>query len=574
MKKVIAWVFAVTLAVAGLIAVPVVANATSQDGACYTQGEDGVPNWVWSREQDRSSTNTYTPGSDEVKPTKEHKYKTVGTYWTVEHKKVRSKNSWTANELTWLGTNGTALGGNEWQLKDSVVNGANINPLTLPQQTWTSLPNGLAAYGGPSSSDVDYYITKSDLFGSDPGGFRQGPFSTTTWYSNGDWVENDPGSPWVIADTRDKPGTGSAATYGSWSGWTPALDNANGWTGDAPVVPDPILGSGDLADLTWNQHREQSVTSDVKPAGKGWVKGEQDGWKVEPVEPREIPCPVVNECANVLSGDTSTNLNPLWVNVDTRPAGHYEYVDGGLHVWTDTDASGSPDPRKVSLGRDLSFPLKHTGTLGIDYTNTGSFPYGPGVNLFVDFDDNGSVDGTLVFEEVYGQDLWLTGGSAQFVKDAAPSHTGGNGSENHGTIDGWLAAFPDAQVEGFAFALGSGVNGEGTIHSITVGCADFTFDYVAPPTEVTPQEPTAVDVCGADNIVVEVPADTETAVYAQVTNEDGSITVTATARDGYVFPEGTVSEWTFTDSGVVCPPDDETPPPPATPVKHRPHYTG
>ena len=35
---------------------------------------------------------------------------------------------------------------------------------------------------------------------------------------------------------------------------------------------------------------------------------------------------------------------------------------------------------------------------------------------------------------LYGNDWWLSNGSAQFVKDAAPSHVGGSGSDNDGTL--------------------------------------------------------------------------------------------------------------------------------------------
>ena len=47
------------------------------------------------------------------------------------------------------------------------------------------------------------------------------------------------------------------------------------------------------------------------------------------------------------------------------------------------------------------------------------------------------------------------------MKALAPSHTGGSGSANHGTLDQWRDAFPDAQVKAFGFSLGSGVKGDG-----------------------------------------------------------------------------------------------------------------
>lgn len=180
------------------------------------------------------------------------------------------------------------------------------------------------------------------------------------------------------------------------------------------------------------------------------------------------PCPVVTNACTPGQGDTSTNLNDLWTNVDTRSAGHLEYVDGGLHVWTDDNSSQA----KVSEGRAANFPLHDTGTISLDWT--GSTPP-PGVNLFVNFGADGT--GTLVYESVYGQDLWLTNGSSAAVKAHAPVNGGGNGSQWHGTIDQWLTAYPDATVTGFAYSLGSGVLGGGVIHSVTVNCATYAFDY-------------------------------------------------------------------------------------------------
>lgn len=191
------------------------------------------------------------------------------------------------------------------------------------------------------------------------------------------------------------------------------------------------------------------------------------------------PCfvPPTNVCVPG-EGDTSTNLNDLWVDVDTRSAGHREYVPGGLHVWTDDSSSQA----KVSEGRALSFPLQNTGTLALDWD--GSTPP-PGINLFVDFGADGT--GTLVYESVYGQDLWLTNGSSAAVKANAPVNGGGNGSQWHGTIDQWLAKYPQAQVTGVAYSLGSGVKGDGILRSLTVNCTVYAFDEAAIPEQPEPR---------------------------------------------------------------------------------------
>ncbi|NYJ08092.1 hypothetical protein [Petropleomorpha daqingensis] len=156
---------------------------------------------------------------------------------------------------------------------------------------------------------------------------------------------------------------------------------------------------------------------------------------------------------------------------DTRATGHYEVAGSGLRVWTE----GSTSTDKVAEYVDTNTPLADVGEPKLNLTNTsGSIP--PGFQLVVDFDGNGSADGILVGEPTfYGNDWWASNGSAPFVKAGAPSHTGGSGSENHGTLDAWRANFPDANVLAFGFSLGSGVQGDWTIDSIDFAGTPYTF---------------------------------------------------------------------------------------------------
>jgi len=66
---------------------------------------------------------------------------------------------------------------------------------------------------------------------------------------------------------------------------------------------------------------------------------------------------------------------------------------------------------------------------------------------------------------------------------------------------------------------------------------------------------TAVDMCGVTNDTLTVPKDTDQVSYAVVdTRVDGvgSVTVTASAKAGYVLKEGIVSSWTFTYTNEPC----------------------
>lgn len=166
---------------------------------------------------------------------------------------------------------------------------------------------------------------------------------------------------------------------------------------------------------------------------------------------------------------------------DTRATGHYEVQGTGLHIWTE----GNAGTDKVAEYVDTSSPLAGIGEPSLNYTtNSGTIP--PGYQIVVDFDGNGSADGILVGEPTsYGNDWWASNGSAQFVKDGAPSHIGGFGSANHGTLDQWRTAFPNAVVKAFGFSLGSGVFGDGVINSIEFNGTTYTF---AAPVVLTSKE--------------------------------------------------------------------------------------
>ena len=156
---------------------------------------------------------------------------------------------------------------------------------------------------------------------------------------------------------------------------------------------------------------------------------------------------------------------------DTRATGHYGVQGTGLHVWTE----GTTSTDKVAEYVATSAPLATVGEPSLEFTNTSGGGV-PGFQLVIDFDGNGSADGILVGEPgVYGNDWWASNGSAQFVKDGAPSHTGGFGSANHGTLDQWRAAFPNANVVAFGFSLGSGVKGDGVIDAINFDGTRYTF---------------------------------------------------------------------------------------------------
>ncbi|MEO7005745.1 MAG: hypothetical protein ABI275_00240 [Terrimesophilobacter sp.] len=155
---------------------------------------------------------------------------------------------------------------------------------------------------------------------------------------------------------------------------------------------------------------------------------------------------------------------------DTRSTGHYEVAGTGLHIWTE----GATSSDKVAEYVATNKPLAEVGEPSLDYVATaGTIP--PGFQLVVDFNGDGSADGILVGETIYSGDWWASSGSLQFVKDGAPSHEGGSGSSNHGTLDQWRTAFPNAIVQAFGFSLGSGVLGDWTLNAINFAGTHYTF---------------------------------------------------------------------------------------------------
>jgi len=238
----------------------------------------------------------------------------------------------------------------------------------------------------------------------------------------------------------------------------------------------------------------------------------------------EEPPPAVTaeQCYSVAVGPHSTNLDPNgWTFTETRATGHNDYVEGGLHVYT--EGATSTDKAAGYIG--ASFDLADAG-LGFGLTLTNASGGTPGLQMLVDLDADGDAEGFLVHEPVYGADtLWLSANWGGADLSGAPTAVNGGGTGNGGHINDWLAEFPDASVSAIGYSLGSGVKGDVTITSIVVGCTSYTFDHEEPV--VMPEEPEPV-------VTVE---EVET-----VDCEAGTVTTTTTTTtQGWVYDEATNS---------------------------------
>jgi hypothetical protein len=179
-------------------------------------------------------------------------------------------------------------------------------------------------------------------------------------------------------------------------------------------------------------------------------------------------------------------ITPAQLNTsETRATGHNDFVPDGVRVWTEGTASTDKAAGYFAVDQDLAT----AGEPSMDSVrNNMTTTLMPGMQLVADFDGNGTADGILVGEPtyangspLYGDNWWLSNGSKQFVKDGAPSHGGGFGSDNNGTLDQWRTAFPDAHIQAFGWSLGSGVLGDDTIRSMTLGANTYKFRATGAP---------------------------------------------------------------------------------------------
>ena len=203
-------------------------------------------------------------------------------------------------------------------------------------------------------------------------------------------------------------------------------------------------------------------------------------------QPEMVPC-------TPSAGTTVSNLDSTgWDFSQTRSQGFYEFVETGLHVYTGV-AGGSPDPRKAAGYHAVDIALTDIGTPSIVISD-GYSGVRPSLQLGFDADGDGNQDAYLVGEPwAYGGGSWTptvngdwadakfwASGNADFGVGA------GGGYASMGTLADYLLANPEARITSYGFSLGSGVDGDAIIESITVGCATATFafelDTLAPPT--------------------------------------------------------------------------------------------
>lgn len=179
----------------------------------------------------------------------QHQYKKTVTYYTVEHKEVQlpASGQHRTKVQTWLTSIGATDNGNDWwQLPDSVVNAAHVNPLTIAQTGSV----GLGAYGGPNVT-VNYHITKVEGYVTLPAGalfyqtqngtiYLSGADPNTDFSTDAEdaiWVnESDAPAGWTAFATQTVAGSSTAYWWDGTANGTTNQTKAK-WTKTNPGAP-------------------------------------------------------------------------------------------------------------------------------------------------------------------------------------------------------------------------------------------------------------------------------------------------------------------------------------------------
>ena len=201
--------------------------------------------------------------------------------------------------------------------------------------------------------------------------------------------------------------------------------------------------------------------------------------------------PVIESCVTTTSTEVTNLALGDWDFSQTRDQGINEFTENGLRVETFGE-SGTLGQAKAAGYAPIDIALSEVGDIAFDIAD-GYTGVRPSLQLGFDADGDGTQDALLVGEPwAYGGGDWTTTVNGDWA-DARFWVTGGTGFgvpagggyPSLGTLDEYLLANPEARILEYGYSLGSGVIGEATIESITIGCAETTFGFeletLAPP---------------------------------------------------------------------------------------------
>ncbi|WP_022888473.1 hypothetical protein [Agromyces italicus] len=229
-------------------------------------------------------------------------------------------------------------------------------------------------------------------------------------------------------------------------------------------------------------------------------------------------------------------------------------------------------------------PLSSTGNatlkLGTESLPGDTVGNGPWIYAFTSWDKNNKKGSDGRVEGLTG-DCGDGGGELKVCPSYLPNGTDKidvRGSKK--TIE--VTAPSGKLIDYYCVKAGSANNGNGPVivpvqppaptvvisHPSGKDISHYSVHYidVPEPTEIEVEgAPSFADVCGPDNEKLTVPDDTKFIDWEKH-EQNGLITVTATAKKGYVFKQGAKTEWTFTIDDAPCPPTE-------VPVGGEPTFT-
>uniref|UniRef100_UPI00138E2CDF hypothetical protein n=1 Tax=Paraoerskovia marina TaxID=545619 RepID=UPI00138E2CDF len=231
-----------------------------------------------------------------------------------------------------------------------------------------------------------------------------------------------------------------------------------------------------------------ALTSPAAGVSIFWDGGKKGTFSTNETQPCSYPeVPVVQQCES-FETVTFADLTD-WDTSESHSGGSSEVTTAGLEVH-------NPQGGKAVGYNGLSFDLAVAGAPSMEWTGTGT---APGLQMGVDLNGDDKWDGVLV-NEAYNyptraDQWWFT----KTTFDAPVESTYFSGSSSgYGTLDEWLALYPDANVRYVGYSLGTGPAGDGVISSMTFNCHTFTFAAPEPVLEpVTPALELTQPVCTA-----------------------------------------------------------------------------
>ncbi len=263
-----------------------------------------------------------------------------------------------------------------------------------------------------------------------------------------------------------------------------------------------------LVNATWDGTLDTSVGTHIETftanAGSTFPGGAKSLDLTYTVPDKDTSlCPTVTQCVTITQGDAFTNLNTTAANfAETRATGHAEFTVDGLHIWTE----GTTSTDKVAFYTNAYLPASWTalGEPSISYTGSGGAT--PGFQLGADRDGNGTWDGYVVREPAYAAGYWWSNKAF-----GVPAGAGYPSFAPLGGADSYLSNNPNIAPTNYGFSLGSGVKGDFVVKSLTIGCVEHPFKYIAPPAPITGNDVVETTDCTTEDVTIVTTPYTQTA---------------------------------------------------------------